>query len=120
MSFKKTDIQNNLLSNLDNLINLINPNNTTNSINQNKQIGGGKKYSTDEVANLINTTTQHISVLFFQTQIETNAIKNKIDELINTKPYLVDMMAKMGYDTKYMVQQLNQLGGASSKKKFTQ
>ena len=121
MSFKKTNIQNNLLSNLDELINQFNKSNQFSQIDQtNEQIGGGKKYSKDEVTKLINTTTQHISVLFFQTQIETNAIKNKIDELIKTKPYLVDMMAKMGYDTKYMAQQLNQSGGSSSKKKYSQ
>ena len=141
---QKLNLRNNLINDLSNLINATSsysdlsltniPNMQINTQTNNNNIAsqtGGKRYSQDELENLIAETTKHINTLFFQTQIESNTIRNQIDQLIKVKPYLVDMMDKLGYNIKYLVseasreiqlqsQSQSQSGGASNRKKLTQ
>lgn len=133
---QQLNLKKSLINHLDELINITSNTTLSNTALSNTALSnavfsqtGGKKYSQDELDNLIIETTKHINVLFFQTQIESNAIRNQINELIKVKPYLVDMMDKLGYNIKYLVseasRQSNQSSqsiqsGGANKKKYNQ
>lgn len=133
---QQLNLKKSLINHLDELINITSNTTLSNTALSNTALSnavfsqtGGKRYSQDELDNLIIETTKHINVLFFQTQIESNAIRNQINELIKVKPYLVDMMDKLGYNIKYLVseasRQSNQSSqsiqsGGANKKKYNQ
>jgi hypothetical protein len=110
----KKNLRQLLVQNLDNMIN-------NESLNKKQiQIGGGKKYSQTELDNLTQQTVQYIGALFFQAHSDKNIVINQIEKLLKEKPYLFDMMDKLGHDMKpfeYIYKtQSNQFGGSGGKK----